>query len=80
MTSRLTALGIEARSDGISVVTRSTVWTWTEVAGVATDSRDRVFVFNRGEHPLMIFDRSGKFVDSWGAVPFTVWIDGLTVQ
>ena len=26
---------------------------------MAVDSRDRVFVFNRGEHPLIVFDRDG---------------------
>jgi DNA-binding beta-propeller fold protein YncE len=41
-------------------------WDWIEVVGVATDSCDRVFVFNRGEHPVLIFDRSGKFLASWG--------------
>ena len=39
---------------------------WTEVAAVATDSQDRVFVFNRGEHPVMVFDRDGSFVTAWG--------------
>jgi DNA-binding beta-propeller fold protein YncE len=41
-------------------------WGWPEVAGVATDSRDRVFVFNRGEHPVVVFDRDGTFLSSWG--------------
>ena len=41
-------------------------WAWREVAGVATDSRDRVYVFNRGEHPVMVFDRDGTFLTSWG--------------
>jgi DNA-binding beta-propeller fold protein YncE len=41
-------------------------WRFVEVAGVATDSRDRVFVFNRGEHPVIIFDREGRFIGSWG--------------
>jgi DNA-binding beta-propeller fold protein YncE len=41
-------------------------WGWTEVAGVATDSRDHVYVFNRGEHPVMVFDRDGTFLASWG--------------
>ncbi len=36
---------------------------WKEVAGVATDSRDRVFVFSRGEHPLLVFDRDGTFLE-----------------
>lgn len=41
-------------------------WSWTEVTAVATDSQDRVYVFNRGEHPVMIFDRDGAWLDSWG--------------
>jgi len=40
--------------------------TWLEVAAVATDSRDRVFVFNRGEHPVAVFNRDGTFLYSWG--------------
>jgi DNA-binding beta-propeller fold protein YncE len=39
---------------------------WLEVAAVATDSRDRVFVFNRGEHPVAVFNRDGTFLHSWG--------------
>jgi len=39
---------------------------WTEVAAVATDSQDRVYVFNRGEHPVVIFDRDGTFLRAWG--------------
>ena len=41
-------------------------WSWPEVAAVATDSRDRVFVFNRGEHPVIIFNRDGSFAAAWG--------------
>jgi len=41
-------------------------WTWQEVAGVACDSKDHAFVFNRGEHPVVIFDRDGVFLGSWG--------------
>jgi DNA-binding beta-propeller fold protein YncE len=41
-------------------------WSFVEVAGVATDSRDRVYIFNRGAHPLMVFDQGGKFLTSWG--------------
>jgi DNA-binding beta-propeller fold protein YncE len=43
-----------------------TGWTWTEVTAVAVDSQDRAFVFNRGDHPLMVFDRDGTFLESWG--------------
>src|SRR5262245_33114621 len=41
-------------------------WSFVEVAGVATDSRNRVYVFNRGEHPLIVFDQNGRFLTSWG--------------
>lgn len=51
---------------------------WPEVAGVATDSRDRVFVFNRGDHPVLIFDRDGTFVSSWGRGGF-VRPHGITI-
>jgi len=45
-------------------------WSFVEVAGVATDSRGRVCVFNRGEHPVIVFDRDGNFVTSWGEKQF----------
>src|SRR2546427_9053106 len=41
-------------------------WSFVEVAGVASDSQDRVYVFNRGEHPVIVFDRDGRFITSWG--------------
>ena len=53
-------------------------WRFVEVAGVATDSRDRVFVFNRGDHPVIIFDREGRFVGSWGEGLF-VRPHGITI-
>jgi DNA-binding beta-propeller fold protein YncE len=41
-------------------------WSFGDVAAVAVDSQDRVFVFNRGPHPMVIFDRDGEFLGSWG--------------
>lgn len=41
-------------------------WTFHEVVDVAVDARDRVYVFTRGEHPLIIFEQDGRFVESWG--------------
>src|SRR5262249_21159312 len=41
-------------------------WSFIDVAGVATDSHDRVYVFNRSEHPVMVFDRDGRLLRSWG--------------
>jgi DNA-binding beta-propeller fold protein YncE len=37
-----------------------------DVAAVAVDHKDRVYVFNRGEHPMIVFDRDGNFLRSWG--------------
>ena len=41
-------------------------WSYGEVAAVGVDSRDNVYVFNRGEHPMIVFDRAGNFLRSWG--------------
>ena len=41
-------------------------WSFNDVAAVAVDHKDRVYVFNRGEHPMIVFDRDGKFLRSWG--------------
>ena len=48
-------------------------YSWRDAAGVAVDSKDRVYVFNRGsgEHPVIVFDRDGNFLDSWGDGTFT---------
>jgi hypothetical protein len=41
-------------------------WEFMDVGAVAVDSKDHVYVFNRGEHPMMVFDREGNFITSWG--------------
>lgn len=41
-------------------------WEWGQISSVAVDSQDRVYVYTRTAHPLMIFDRDGKFLRSWG--------------
>lgn len=41
-------------------------WEWGWIPAVACDSQDRVYVYSRSEHPLVIFDRNGNFLDSWG--------------
>lgn len=39
-----------------------------KAAAVAVDAQDRVFCFNRvADHPVLIFDRDGNFLNSWGA-------------
>jgi streptogramin lyase len=49
-------------------------------AAVAVDSQDRVYCYNRAlDHPIIIFDREGNYLDSWGkgvmAFPHAIKID-----
>ncbi len=41
-------------------------WSYHEVAAVGVDRQDRVYIFTRGEHPVIVFDRDGNFLRSWG--------------
>ncbi|MCC6456445.1 MAG: hypothetical protein IT328_15930 [Caldilineaceae bacterium] len=41
-------------------------WTFGWIPAVAADSQDRIFVYSRSEHPLVIFDRDGNFLEEWG--------------
>ena len=36
------------------------------VSAVATDSQDRVYAFQRKDPPVLVFDRDGNFLSSWG--------------
>ena len=35
------------------------------VTAVATDSSDRLYVFQRGSPPVLVFDREGQYITSW---------------
>jgi hypothetical protein len=41
-------------------------WDFVEVTDVGVDRRDNVYVFSRSPHPMMVFDRDGNFLRSWG--------------
>ena len=41
-----------------------------EATSVAVDSDDNVYVFNRGDNPLIIFDKDGNFLETWGKGEF----------
>ncbi|MBI4189784.1 MAG: hypothetical protein HY525_04520 [Betaproteobacteria bacterium] len=49
------------------------------MAAVAVDSQDRVYGFNRGEHPVIVFDKNGEYLYSWGdgifAFPHAIRVD-----
>ena len=50
-----------------------------EATSVAVDSNDNVYVFGRGDHPIIIFDRDGNFLETWGAGEF-VRPHGITID
>lgn len=46
-------------------------WNFGETSGVDVDKDDNVWVFNRGPHPVIQFDKNGKFLQAWSDVPVT---------
>ena len=44
---------------------------YSEVAAVGVDSKDNVYVFARGQNPMIVFDRAGNFLRTWGQGLFT---------
>ena len=41
-------------------------WEFGWIPAVAVDSQDRIYVYSRSEHPMVVFDRDGNFIDAWG--------------
>ncbi len=41
-------------------------WTYKEGTAVDVDSKDQVYVFNRGTCPMIVFDSEGNVVRTWG--------------
>ena len=41
-------------------------YAFVEATAVGVDAQDNVIVFNRGKHPVIVFDRDGTFLRSWG--------------
>jgi DNA-binding beta-propeller fold protein YncE len=41
-------------------------YSFREVGGIGIDAKDNVYVFNRGAHPMIVLDRDGNFLRSWG--------------
>src|SRR5688572_14103827 len=44
-------------------------WNFGEASGVDVDKSDNVWVFNRGAHPMIQLDKSGKMLSAWKEVP-----------
>ena len=41
-------------------------WTFGNVSAVAVDSQDRLYAFQRKDPPIIVLDREGKYLSSWG--------------
>jgi len=41
-------------------------WSFVDVCGIAVDKEDNVYVLNRSEHPVIVFDREGRILRRWG--------------
>jgi DNA-binding beta-propeller fold protein YncE len=46
-------------------------WSHPDVAGVAVDADDRVFVFARADHPVSVYTPGGTLSTTWGEGVFT---------
>jgi DNA-binding beta-propeller fold protein YncE len=46
-------------------------WYYREATAVDVDSGDNVYVYNRGNHPVIVFDSGGNVIRSWGEGVFT---------
>ena len=44
---------------------------YREATSVDVDDNDNVYVFNRGTHPMVVFDSNGDVVSTWGHGVFT---------
>jgi DNA-binding beta-propeller fold protein YncE len=54
-------------------------YTHPDVAAVAVNSKGRVYLFCRAEHPVLVYERDGRFVGSWGEGIFTMRTHGITI-
>jgi DNA-binding beta-propeller fold protein YncE len=69
------AFRFEARADWDK---RPDAYDWIEATAVAVDAEDRVYVFNRGERPVMVFAPDGRCLHAWGAGLF-IRPHGITI-
>ena len=42
-----------------------------DVAGIAIDANDQVYLFNRGQHPVIVLCQNGEVLRTWGHGIFT---------
>ena len=47
-------------------------WVSSLVSDAAIDSRGHIYIFTRGKHPIIVFDKEGRFITSWGYGEFGI--------
>ncbi len=52
-------------------------WHQFDVPAVCTDQAGNVYTFWRGDHRVVVYDRSGHCIDSWSEAPFDVRAHGI---
>ena len=52
-------------------------WAHVDVAGVCTDKDDNVYLFCRGDHPVIVYDKNGALLGSWGEGTFSYRTHGM---
>jgi YD repeat-containing protein len=52
-------------------------WAHADVAGVCTDADGNVYLYARGDHPVIVYDRDGAFLGSWGEGRFGYRTHGM---
>jgi DNA-binding beta-propeller fold protein YncE len=50
-----------------------------DVADVAVDSRDRVYILTRHDQRVIVYEADGRYVDSWGDGAFSSRPHGITI-
>jgi len=48
-----------------------------DASGVTVDSHDNVYILNRGPHPVIVVDKDGNFLRSWGEGEFDARAHGI---
>ncbi len=57
-----------------------TEYEFPEAGGVAVDESDSVYIFNRGPHPVVVLDKDGDFLRSFGEGTFTDRAHGIHIS
>ncbi len=41
-------------------------WSFLDVGGICIDNQDRLYILNRSQYPIIVLDREGNLLNSWG--------------